>query len=134
MLFSALSFAHSVEHSFLSGGTGVEFRYADGTPLSHAEISLFREGAGDSPLQKCYSDKNGRFSFVPAQGAKYRLVIDDGMGHGKTIEVLGEGVEAETTVCEGGIPLYLKIVAGVSIIWAAAATIIALSRRRDARA
>lgn len=128
-LFSSLSYAHSVEHAFLNGGRGVEFRYADGAPLSHAEVKLFMEGA-DSPFQKCYLDKNGRFSFIAEEGKNYKLIIDDGMGHGKSLNISGAAVAAGTTVCEGGIPIYLKIVSGVAIIWAAAATLVALQQRR----
>ncbi len=88
LLFPAASPAHSL-------GAGVEIagqtvivrsRYADGA-FPDADAWVYSPDEPERVFQSGRTDRNGVFSFVPNAAGAWRVVVDDGMGHRKEIEV-----------------------------------------------
>lgn len=73
----------------------VRTRYADGA-FPDADVLVYSPGApGDQPFQSGKTDRGGVFSFVPDAAGSWRVIVDDGMGHYKEVEVaVGGGAPA----------------------------------------
>ncbi len=92
LLFPAAAPAHSL-------GIGVEIaeqtvivrcRYADGA-FPDADAWVYSPDEPDRPFQSGRTDRGGVFSFVPNANGTWRVIVDDGMGHHKEIEVTVDG-------------------------------------------
>lgn len=64
----------------------VRCRYADGV-FPDADAWVYSPDEPDSPFQSGRTDRDGVFSFVPNAAGAWRVIVDDGMGHHKEIEV-----------------------------------------------
>lgn len=76
-------------------GVGVEIagqtvvlrcRYADGY-FPDAEVLVYSPDEPDRAFQTGRTDRDGVFSFVPNTNGAWSVVVDDGMGHSKAVEV-----------------------------------------------
>lgn len=114
-LFSIILIFHGVDFEFFENAKGIRFFYEDGTPLSFADYKIY------SPDGKIFSegylDKNGRVLFLPDRIGKWKIEIDDGMGHGIVKEIEIKNLEKEKVIKEFKIPIYFKILFGISIIF-----------------
>lgn len=133
-------FAHGVDYEVKEGkAVVIRAGYDDGEPMSYAEIKIFSPDNKDIEHQNGRTDKNGCFAFLPDQIGEWRVVVNDGMGHGVVTEVevfaVGEsasgGKEAmkiETTA--KGWPRWQKLITGVSIIWGLAGLVFYLKAKK----
>jgi len=55
-------------------------QYDDGEPMRFSEV-LITASDGDGEFQVGRTDRNGLFLFSPDREGKWRLTVDDGMGH-----------------------------------------------------
>ena len=72
--------AHGVRGKVTYGGVIVKAEYTTGEPMSYAKIVIT---ASDKkiPFQIGRTDRNGRFCFYPDTPGKWKVVVEDGMGH-----------------------------------------------------
>ncbi len=54
--------------------------FSDGTPMSYTRVTVVGPDA-TMPFQKGFSDKNGKFAFVPDRPGKWTIIFQDPMGH-----------------------------------------------------
>jgi nickel transport protein len=113
-----LATGHTVEHTVLEKGIGVEVHYADGSAMSFSGVKVFSPTDAQNVFQEGATDKNGRFVFYPDVKGTWKIEVNDGMGHGLVTDI---------NVTEGMIPaqdedhhsrtIPEKIIMGVCIIW-----------------
>jgi len=114
--------AHGVRGMVAYGGVIVKAEYTTGEPMSYAKVVIT---APDKkvPFQIGRTDRNGRFCFYPDTHGKWRVVVEDGMGHRLEVEL---PVKPFGRVERSGyierplqryISKYLRAIAGVSIIF-----------------
>ncbi|MDP2793801.1 MAG: hypothetical protein Q8O25_06945 [Sulfurisoma sp.] len=126
--------AHGVSGRAISGGAGLEALYADGEPLSFGEVKVYAPGDAAGPFQRGYTDRNGRFLFSPDSDGRWRLEINDGMGHGLVREVL---VKKGAVISSGGpavIPVPVKLLSGLGVIALLSGLWLHLAARRRLKA
>ncbi|MFP3979934.1 MAG: hypothetical protein ACLFUY_00960 [Desulfobacterales bacterium] len=124
--------AHGTDHETIDPGpaAAVEFTYADGSPMSYAEVLVYSPEDEEIEHQNGRTDANGRFVFYPDKPGKWRIQADDGTGHLEKASVeisAGNGEEDEKGSAAadekdsrqsgaGGLPRIWAAVLGVSII------------------
>lgn len=93
-MFSSRVEAHGTE-GLLEEGTGIRVvaRYDDVDPMSFAKVTIScteQEGENATHFQTGKTDRNGNFIFIPEVDGKYRVTVQDEMGHqlvlGKTVK------------------------------------------------
>ena len=112
--------AHGVE-LFVEDRPTVQVRvaYADGEPMSYAEVLIHAPDDAERAFQRGRTDRSGRFAFVPSVKGSWRMVVSDGMGHRieKTLVVkdikTGGGVRAPSS---SGLSKFWKVLVGLSLI------------------
>lgn len=135
VLVPALS-AHGVRITRMEKENTVVFQAAyDGAePMAFASVIIL--GPGDPPVefQSGWTDARGRFAFVPNGPGRWRVSVDDGMGHrAEEVFSLTEALfekDKKKTETESGekiplikpdrmsrIPLFLRIVIGLCLIF-----------------
>ena len=127
LLPARLCLSHAVSHRTLEGGVGIEATYDDGSPVSYSEVKIYSPEDREREFQHGYTDRNGRFVFFPDDRGGWKVVVNDGMGHGLVTEIDLEGGIAGTPehpvrmrgeeTTESGFSRWRKIVNGVSLIW-----------------
>lgn len=111
-------YPHGVDILVVVGGSGVEAKYDSGDPISHAEVTIYSPGNEDEPFQAGVTDRNGRFLFFPDMDGVWKVVINDGTGHGGTKFItikdssIVQGPEVEMPIGKK-----TKILAGISVIF-----------------
>ncbi len=60
--------------------------FSDGTPMAYTQVTVIGPDA-KLPFQKGFSDKNGRFAFVPDRPGKWKVIFQDPMGHRSEVSV-----------------------------------------------
>ncbi len=116
------SMAHGVRGKVASGGVIVKAEYTTGESMSYAKVEIT---APDKkiPFQIGRTDRNGRFCFYPDTPGKWKVVVEDGMGHRlemaipvKHVGRVGTSGYIESPL-QRHISKYLKTIAGISIIF-----------------
>ena len=87
LLLSITVFAHGVHYNILSKGAGIEAKYDDGEPMSYCETRIFSPGNSEEVFQQGLTDANGRFMFSPDIEGIWKIIVNDGMGHGIVVEL-----------------------------------------------
>jgi len=113
-------FAHGVVHEVNRENTVViKVGYDDGEPMSYAEVKIYSPDNSKVEYQNGRTDKNGCFSFLPPRTGEWKIVINDGMGHGVVTRVpvkeIKEGLEIESS--NHGLSLGQKLLIAISIVW-----------------
>ncbi|MFP3999211.1 MAG: hypothetical protein ACLFUN_05145 [Desulfobacterales bacterium] len=124
--------AHGTDHEVIDPGpaAAVEFTYADGSPMSYAEVLVYSPEDDETEHQNGRADANGRFVFYPDKPGKWRIQADDGTGHLEkaSVEISAgdeEKDEKGSAAADdkdsrqsgvGGLPRIWAAVLGVSII------------------
>jgi len=123
-------FAHGVVYEVKEGKTVIiKAAYDDGEPMSYAEVKIFSPDNKDIEHQNGRTDKNGCFAFLPDQIGEWKVIINDGMGHGVVTEVeVKEAMKIETTA--KGWPRWQKLITGISVIWGLMGLIFYLKARK----
>ena len=133
-------FAHGVVYEIFAVGESasggkegetviIEVAYDDGEPMSYAEVKIFSPDNKDIEHQNGRTDKNGCFAFLPDQPGEWKVIVNDGMGHGVVTEVkVKETMKIQTTT--KGWPRWQKLITGIGIIWGLAGLILYFRVRR----
>ena len=63
--------------------------YAGTEPAAFAKVLVYSPASAQTPYQSGNADKHGTFSFVPDTAGRWRISVDDEMGHvsNATVEV-----------------------------------------------
>jgi nickel transport protein len=107
----------------------VKVGYDDGEPMSYAEVKIFSPFERDIEYQNGRTDRNGCFAFFPDQAGEWKVIVNDGMGHGVVTEVpVKEGMNLDTI--HHGFPRGQKLIAGIGIIWGLTGLVLYLKIRK----
>lgn len=113
----ALSWAHDLQ---LSTGASVEAvvvvaNYGGTAAASFAQFSVYSPAKPQTEFQTGRLDALGRFAFLPNAPGRWRIVVDDEMGHRQETTVdWAATVEAPLTVTPQ--PAWQKALTGVSLL------------------
>ncbi len=113
----SVCFAHGIIHREIEGGIGIEVTYDDGSPMSYSEVKVYSPGDEETEFQQGFTDKNGRFLFSPDVEGKWKIIVNDGMGHGVVTNI---SVRETMEIKKRDVPHFLrwqKAIIGVSLIW-----------------
>lgn len=79
-VYPVLCFAHGVQGQVGTGGITILAEYTTGEPMSYASVEVLAP-ASKLPFQIGRTDRNGRFCFFPDAPGKWKVVVNDKMGH-----------------------------------------------------
>lgn len=123
-------FGHTVTHTTLDKGVGVEVKYVDGTPMSFSSVKLFSPTDSQTPFQEGNTDKNGRFIFYPDTKGLWKIEVNDGMGHGLLTDInINEEFKAVAQHEHSG-SVFEKLIMGICIIWGLTGVILFIKVKR----
>ena len=118
--------AHGVEVELLSSApaVAVRFRYSTGEDMAYADVKVFPPSSATTEIIAGWTDRGGRFSFIPDESGRWRIEAEDGMGHKGLVTVNTADIDApaiagsaeEKPVSAGGAPLPMRVVFGLSLI------------------
>jgi hypothetical protein len=106
---------HGVDHVSTRGGTGIQFRYANGDPLSFSDVQLFRPGETEFEFQIGATDANGVFMFLPDTTGEWSVIVSDGLGHGKVVSIDVSSL-SEPAAIQGDLPTWKRIISGLGYL------------------
>jgi len=78
-----------------------EFFYSDKEPMRYAETLVFSPENDAVEYQNGRTDQNGRFAFCPEMSGKWRIKVNDGMGHAVRAEISVKPPETAGGAAEG---------------------------------
>jgi nickel transport protein len=119
---------HGTDYRVIETGPVIaaEFFYSDQKPMRYAEVLIFSPENGGIEFQNGRTDQNGRFAFYPDSSGKWRITVNDGMGHGVRAEVpvdfpetdsgVIRGIAEKNTPPAGGTSKWIKIILGLSVV------------------
>lgn len=86
---SYLAFAHGIDVSLGKKYPCVFIKaeYSGSNAVAFAAVKVTYENQ-DTEFQKGSTDKNGAFAFCPDQMGTWRVMVDDLMGHRKSVEII----------------------------------------------
>lgn len=129
LIFSVISaHAHGTDCRIIEDAEAVtfEFFYDDKEPMQYSEVLVFSPNDDRIEYQNGRTDSKGRFSFFPEAAGRWRIEVNDGMGHLAKGTVDIPAVDAKTVPeakdkknkadFSGNISKPLKIILGLSII------------------
>jgi len=67
------------------GGLVIASAYDDGEGISFAKVTI--QSPEGKTFQTGFTDKTGRFAFVPDQPGEWKFVTEDGMGHRVEVKI-----------------------------------------------
>jgi len=110
--------AHQVQYQVGEGGVVIELWYegVPRVPMRGAYVKVFPPEAGEE-FQKGRTDARGRFCFFPDVKGKWEVLVNDGQGHGATIEVAIDEELRIITSKQSYLPFLLKLAVGLSLIF-----------------
>lgn len=130
VLPKSICFAHGLIDKEIEGGTGIEVTYDDGTPMSYSEVKVYSPRDEETEFQQGFTDRNGRFIFSPDVVGKWKVIVNDGMGHGVVTDIsVGKTMKIEKRDVTH-FSRWQKAVIGVSLIWGIIGTIFHLLTHR----
>ena len=109
--------AHGVEYEIQENKAAIiKVGYDDGEPMSYAEVKIFSPNNAKIEYQNGRTDRNGCFSFLPDVPGEWKIVVNDGMGHGVVTKIpIKEGMKID--IIHHGFPRWQKLITGMSIIF-----------------
>jgi len=106
--------AHDIEHTIQeTKAIAITVYYDGGEPMSYAEVTLYSPLDETVDFQNGRTDSNGCFTFIPDRPGDWKIVVNDGMGHGLVTTIpVQEGMKVD--IIQSGNPRLLKLVTGLS--------------------
>lgn len=116
LIFQGL-IAHGVDYRLFEGGVGIKVFYDDGSPMAYVDVTIFSPNDGEVEYQSGLTDKNGQFVFNPDADGTWKVIVNDGLGHGLIKELdLQEGI-LEEKAPNNALLRWQKIIIGCSLIF-----------------
>jgi len=93
----------------------VTANYGGTEPAAFCQVSVFSPARAEAEFQTGRTDARGRFAFLPDVSGKWRVIVDDEMGHRQeaTIDWTGAGGPAAETAAQ---PAWQKALMGGSLL------------------
>lgn len=94
--------------------------YSGGEPMSYARAALFAPDDPERAFLRGRTDRLGRLAFRPPAPGRWRVVVEDGLGHRleESFEVQPDpAVPAGESRPAAGLPAHLKALVGVSLVF-----------------
>ena len=105
--------------------------YAGTEPAPFAKVLVYSPASAQTPYQSGNADKHGTFSFVPDAPGRWRISMDDEMGHMTTATVeVPHPFDGSAPAAPRERPWWERAVIGLMGIGAAAGLFYAYQRRR----
>ena len=109
----------------------IHSQYGENEFCSYADVSIFGPKSDTAEFQTGNADVYGNFSFLPDSPGIWKVKVDDGLGHVKSIktevtdsffsvqqkEIDSSAASVKTDHPGKKIPVYLKAVFGLSLIF-----------------
>lgn len=100
----------------IKGGVGLEIKYDDGSEFSFSPVQVFAPGQAEA-FQTGATDAKGRFFFSPDRPGTWKVLANDGMGHGVAAEVkVDAGLNIETAAAKAGWSRLTQLLVGLGLI------------------
>lgn len=110
-------YAHGIKYSLSSGGIVIQASFDNNQPANGLSVYVLAPGSSDK-FQKGKTDINGRFVFFPDRPGDWEILVFDQMGHRLEIKIpVNEAMKVEKKMEGPPIPLHLKVVMGIAIIF-----------------
>lgn len=111
----------------------VRAAYGESESVPFAAVEVYAPAGGAGLHQKGITDRDGNFAFVAGQEGRWRIVVDDGMGHrAETYVDISNTAGPETPpVPGGGWPRWARALTGASLLAALASLWYAYRARRS---
>ncbi len=77
---------HGTACRLFDGVAGIEASYDDGRPMAFCDVTVYFPAGEKKIYLAGETDANGRFIFIPDASGRFRVAVDDGMGHVTAIE------------------------------------------------
>jgi hypothetical protein len=121
LFLPGMVFGHGVEVSELSApeALAVAFMYSTGEPMAFVDIKVYPPSSPKDAMIESYTDRNGRFIFIPDEVGEWNVEAADGMGHFGNIVVQAGSDSSGVTVAGnsgGKLPLAASVLLGLSLI------------------
>jgi len=117
MLSKAMLHSHGARYRLITKGAGIEVLYADGIPMSFADVRIFAPGK-KKIYQKGLTDRMGRFMFSPEYEGEWKILVSDRTGHGiKTKLSVDKNRLIKKSRFNNSFPLFYKLLTGLSLIF-----------------
>jgi len=100
------TFEHNVEYVVM-GGSEVRFQYADGTPMSHAQVRVI--GEHGRPIAMGITDQYGVFDYIAYFGTGARLEVRH---EGYEVRLAIPEILPAVTISDRGVRLEIVVPAG----------------------
>jgi nickel transport protein len=94
--------------------------YAGGEPMSYAQAALFAPDDPERAFLRGRTDRLGRLAFQPPASGRWRVVMEDGLGHRleESFDVQPDlAAPAGDSRPAAGLPVHLKALVGVSLVF-----------------
>ncbi|MCP4134405.1 MAG: hypothetical protein GY754_25760 [bacterium] len=125
-------YSHGLSHKIIKGGFGIQALYSDGSPMSDSEVTVVAPGSVITrPFITGITDKKGNFFFLPDQKGKWKIIVDDGMGHRLDSGIaISETMEAVPLPGGGSLNMLQKIIMAICVVWGAIGTALYFYRKK----
>ncbi len=109
--------AHDVIHEIhQKNAVIVTVGYETGEIMSYGEVTIYSPKDEKIEFQNGRTDANGSFAFVPDMPGEWKIVIDDGNGHGfSEIFIVNENMKIEIT--QSMFNRFKKLFAGIAMLF-----------------
>jgi uncharacterized GH25 family protein len=89
LVLPGMTFSHGVDVSKISAPETVvvEFMYSTGEPMAFVDIKVYPPSTPKVTIIESYTDRNGRFIFIPDEAGEWNVEAADDMGHLGSITV-----------------------------------------------
>jgi nickel transport protein len=126
----AETLSHGTDYRIIGKkGVVIEFFYSDKKPMQYAEVLVLSPENDTIEYQNGRTDQNGRFAFLPEMHGKWRVQVNDGVGHAVSAAVAvnpeGEGSSTENLAgyvpqkqsgMLDSVPKIVKLILGISLM------------------
>ncbi len=94
----------------------IKVTYDDGEPMSYAEVKIFSPDNKDIEHQNGRTDKNGYFAFLPDKPGEWKIIVNDGTGHG-VVARISVDEEMKVDTIQHGFGRWKKLIVGMLIFF-----------------
>lgn len=116
LIFQGLT-AHGVDYHMFKGGVGIKVFYDDGSPMAYVDVTIFSPIDDEVEYQSGLTDKNGQFIFNPDTDGTWKIIVNDGLGHGLIKELDIQAGILEEEAPNNAFLRWQKIIIGCSLIF-----------------
>lgn len=110
--------------------------YHAAEPAAFAVVKIYAPGSSPAAYQSGNADASGLFAFIPDREGEWRVVVDDELGHRgeRSIPISRDFIEggavAPGEADAADLPLWLRAVVGLALIFGASGVLYGFKARR----